>query len=432
MITSAEVYLWGSRIGIVYQAEGDHSFYFEYDSDFRTSGIEVAPFQMPLSDRIYSFPELARSKAFHGMPGLLADSLPDRFGNAVISRWLVSQGRDSESFTAIERLCYTGKRGMGALEYVPANGPEGKNQELDIEEMVRLAADVLQGKEKYTLKEDDPGLLQLLEIGSSAGGARAKAVIVSNENTGEIRSGQVDAGDGFDYWIMKFDGVNGNGDHQVEDPRQYTRIEYAYYLMACDLSIPMEECRLYERDGLAHFMTKRFDRVNGQKIHVQTLAALGHFDYNYPGLCSYEQYADLAKRLGIGKNGIEQIYRCLVFADLGRNYDDHVKNFAFCMNKSGIWSLAPAYDLCFAYKPGNLWISGHQMRINGKRNGILEEDLLETGKAMGLGKRFCREVIIRTREVLRNWPEYAERSGIGEERMREVGKVIMKGREDSV
>ena len=424
MIRSAEVILWGSRIGIVYQKEDADAFYFEYDRDFLQSGIEVAPFMMPLSERIFSFPELMRSDAFHGMPGLLADSLPDRFGNAVINQWLLGQGREADSLTAIERLCYTGSRGMGALEYVPANGPADTTGEVDLSEMVRLASDVLKGRQEAVARADETSKLQLLEIGSSAGGARAKAVIAWNQETGDVRSGQVDAGDGFTYWIIKFDGVSGNGDHEVEDPRQYTRIEYAYSLMAKDLSIDMEECRLLEKDGLSHFMTRRFDRPAGQKLHMQTLAALGHFDFNVPGICSYTQYADYARRLGIGRSGIEEIFRRMVFGDLSRNYDDHVKNFAFLMNKEGVWSLAPAYDLCYAYKPGNRWILGHQMLINGKRSGVTEEDLLAEGKAMGLGTRFCNTIIAEVKNVLHNWLKYAEEAGIREERADEIGKMI--------
>lgn len=422
MIRAAEVILWGSRIGIVYQGEETNEFFFEYDRDFLHSGIEVAPFMMPLSDRVFSFPELMRSDAFHGMPGLLADSLPDRFGNAVISQWLLGQGRSPDSFTAVERLCYTGSRGMGALEYVPAEGPTGVAGEVDVLEMVRLAADVLKGRQEAFSGADEASKLQLLEIGSSAGGARAKAVIAWNQETGEVRSGQVDAGEGFSYWIIKFDGVSGNGDHEVEDPRQFTRIEYAYSLMAKALSIEMEECYLMERDGLSHFLTRRFDRPGGQKLHMQTLAALGHFDYNIPGLCSYTQYADYARRLGIGRSGIEEIYRRMVFGDLSRNYDDHVKNFAFLMNKEGVWSLAPAYDLCYANKPGNLWISGHQMLINGKRNEVKEADLIAEGKNMGLGMRFCKDTVAEVKHVLKKWMQYAEEAGIREERAEEILK----------
>ena len=287
MIDTAEVYLWGTRIGYIHQSEGDIAANFEYDKEFQNSGIEVSPFKMPNSRRIYTFPELAGSDAFRGMPGLVADSLPDKFGNSVIDNWLLSQGRDPGSFTAIERLCYTGKRGMGALEYVPAtyNGMQA-GETIDVTEMTKLASEILIHKTKMTFDEKEANMARLVEIGSSAGGARAKAVIAWNEMTGEIKSGQVNAGEGFDYWLIKFDGVAGNGDHNMIDKKQYSLIEYAYYLMTRDLDINMSECRIYRKDGLNHFITKRYDRANGQKLHTQTLAALCHFDYNIPGLCS--------------------------------------------------------------------------------------------------------------------------------------------------
>jgi serine/threonine-protein kinase HipA len=424
MINTVEVYLWGTRIGFMHQGDRDIAASFEYDRNFLKSQIELSPFMMPLSDRVYSFPELARVDAFRGIPGLFADSLPDKFGNAVINKWLSRQGRSPESFTAIERLCYTGKRGMGALEYIPATGPEFINSEVDVTEMTELASEVLSGRERAVLSDRDVSVMQLLEIGSSAGGARAKAIIAWNEKTGEVRSGQVDAGKGFDYWLIKFDGVSGNGDHNLSDKKQYSLIEYAYYLMALDLGIDMTECRIYEKDGLHHFMTKRFDRVHGDKVHMQTLAALGHFDYNTPNLCSYELYSDYARRLGIGKSGIEQIFRRMVFAVIGGNCDDHVKNFSFLMNRNGEWKLSPAYDITFAYNPGNRWISEHQMSINGKTSKISEEDLIASGKTMGLTADFCHKVISETEKVVSRWLVYAERCGISEERAEEIHKGI--------
>ena len=424
MITTAEVYLWGTRIGYIHQGDSDAAASFEYDRKFVKSGIELSPFRMPLSDRVYSFPELSRVEAFKGIPGLFADSLPDKFGNAVIDKWLAGQGRSPQSFTAIERLCYTGKRGMGALEYVPATSPEFINSEVDVTEMTKLASDVLSGRESAVLSDKEAGVMQLLEIGSSAGGARAKAIVAWNEKTGEVKSGQVDAGKGFDYWLIKFDGVSGNGDHNLADKKQYSLIEYAYYLMAIDLGIDMSECRILEKDGLSHFMTKRFDRQNGDKIHMQTLAALGHYDYNTPGECSYEAYAQYARRLGIGASGIEQIYKRMAFSDLAKNYDDHVKNFAFLMNRQGIWSLAPAYDLCFAFSPGNRWISRHQMTINGKTTDISEGDLITCGTNMGLNVRKCKGIIEETRKVVSNWMEYAEKSHITEKRAEEIKKFL--------
>ena len=424
MIRSAEVFLWGTRIGVVYQGENDIAAGFEYDKDFLKSGIEPAPFKMPLADKIYTFPELSRSEAFHGLPGLVADSLPDKFGNAVIDQWLSMHGRTPESFTAVERLCYTGTRGMGALEYVPDKGPQSINKSIDVDEMVEFAARVLDNREQQTINDSDMDMLQMIEIGSSAGGARAKAVIAWNEKTGEVRSGQIEAGDGFDYWLIKFDGVNGNGDHGVKDPKQYTLIEYAYYLMAKDTGIDMSECRIFDKEGLKHFMTRRFDRRDGRKVHMQTLSALGHFDFNYPNQCSYEMYAQYARRLGIGKKGIEELYRRMVFNVAGVNCDDHVKNFTFLMDMKGSWNLSPAYDLCFSYSPRNRWINAHQMSVNGRTKEISYNDLMECGKTMGLNASKCKDIIERVGKTVADWMLYADKCGINEKRALEVSKLL--------
>ena len=420
MITACEVYLWGTRIGVIYQDNHLSPGRFEYDKKFLNSGIELSPFMMPLSGRIYSFPELVRLEAFHGLPGLFADSLPDKFGNAVIEQWLISHGRSISSFSAIERLCYTGKRGMGALEYVPATETAASDEDIDVTDMVELATKVLADKKQAVLDQNKAAVAQLIEIGSSAGGARAKAVISWNPKTGIIKSGQVKAGEGFEQWIIKFDGVSKNGDHGLVDKKQYSLIEYAYYLMAIDLGIDMTECRIFSKDGLNHFMTRRFDRVAGDKVHIQTLAALKHYDYNRPGVCSYEAYADCARRLGIGKQGIEQLFRRMTFNVLCANCDDHVKNFSFMMDRKGTWRLSPAYDLTFAYNPDNKWISRHQMNINSKASFITDADLIACGTGMGLSKEYCSNTIEQTRTVINDWPGYAERAGISEERAEEI------------
>ena len=437
MIYSVEVYLWGSRIGLLHQNEDESFARFVYDKNFQRSGIELSPFRMPLSGNVYGFPELSGVNAFRGLPGLVADSLPDKFGNAIINQWLASRGREPESFTALERLCYTGSRGMGALEYVPAFDTDIPDSVIDVTEMTKLASDILTGRQSAVLNSDEMSKAKLLEIGSSAGGARAKAIIAWNEATNEVKSGQINAGSGFDYWLIKFDGVAGNGDHEVADKRQYTLIEYAYYLMAKDLGIQMSECRIFEKDGFHHFMTKRFDRVNGEKLHMQTLAALSHIDFNVPCLCSYEMYANYAQRLGVNQAEIEQIYKRMVFAVLGMNCDDHVKNFSFLMNRDGKWSLSPAYDITFAYKPDNQWISQHQMTINGKSKKITDEDLIACGKKMGCSSDYCKTIISDTKAVVSNWLIYAERCGILEDRAEEISgqlkqRVANKPREKQV
>ncbi len=412
MIRTAEIFLWETRIGILHQGEDDRVPTFEYDRDFIGSGIEVAPFKMPLSERTYTFPELQDSSSFHGLPGLVADSLPDKFGNAVIDLWLEHNGRERESMTPIERLCYTGKRGMGALEFVPAEKIDTSRINIDVTSLSELASEILSEKERHVYDAKNVTMVQMLEIGSSAGGSRAKAVIAWNRDTNEMRSGQVDVPSGFDQWLIKFDKVRNNGDHGERDGKQYTLIEYAYHLMAMDAGIDMTECRILEKDGMSHFMTKRFDRENGKKRFVQTLGALTHMDFNIPRACSYESYAGYAKRLGIGKEGIQEIYRRMVFNIIGMNCDDHVKNFAFIMDKKGEWSLSPAYDITFAYNPNNRWLCGHQMTINGKSNDISDDDMMSCGKKMGLSSRFCKTTIKHIQDVIEDWPDYAERCGI--------------------
>lgn len=431
-ITTAEVWLWGSKIGYLYQPEGSKLVQFEYDRDFLRSGIEISPIMMPLSEAIYAFNDLVDVPAFKGVAGVFADSLPDKFGNAVIDAWLASQGRAKDSFTVIERLCYTGNRGMGALEYRPANGPSPVDDTLDVTEMVQLASSVLNSKKGITLSDKKASIAQLIEIGSSAGGARAKAVIAYNESTGEIRSGQILSGKGFDYWLLKFDGVDKNGDHNLDDGKQYTNIEYAYYLMAKDIGINMKECRLLPKDGLCHFMTKRYDRENGSKIHTISLAGLAHLDYNTPRSCSYEMYVEYAKRIGITHEEIEEIYRRMVFAVEGVNCDDHVKNFSFLMNKKGEWRISPAYDISFAYNSENKWISEHQMTINGKSADIGDNDMIACGNKMGLSSDFCRETIATARKVVANWLEYAERANLSENRAMDVALAIEEVRNASL
>ncbi|MBR5338203.1 MAG: type II toxin-antitoxin system HipA family toxin [Lachnospiraceae bacterium] len=429
MIRDVEVWLWGTRIGFLRETDASRAAVFEYDRDFIGSGIQVAPFMMPLSGALYSFPELP-DNSFHGVPGMVADSLPDRFGNAVIDRWLASLNRTPGSFSSLDRLCYTGKRGMGALEYQPATGPEVSGDSIDITEMTRFAESILSGREDLSVREDDLTMARLMEIGTSAGGARAKAVIAWNEATGEVRSGQVDAGEGFRYYLLKFGGVGSNGDHGAGDKKQYTQIEHAYYKMALDLGVQMMESRLFEKDGITHFLTERYDRRPEGKVHSQTLGALIHADYNSPGTCSYELYADYAKKLGIGKSGIEQIFRRMVFAVAGANCDDHVKNFSFLMDKGGKWSLAPAYDITFAYVPGNRWLSDHQMTIAGKTNDITVQDLITCGRTMGLGTAFCRSVVDKTIEITGKWMQYAEDDSIDEERASEINAILVLLKEE--
>lgn len=426
MSTFADVFLWGTRIGSVALVDGNDVAQFEYDPDFLPSSIEVSPLVMPLSRRSYSFPQLRR-ESFHGLPGLLADSLPDRFGNAVIDAWLSEQGRAPSSLDAVERLCYTGSRGMGALEYVPATGPNPSSDDVvHLDRLVSLASRILSQRESLDLDADDHALAQLLSVGTSAGGARAKAVIAFNPVTREIRSGQVESRPGFEHWIVKFDGVSGNRDKEQEDAPHYTRIEYAYYLMATAAGIDMSECRLLEEGGNAHFLTRRFDRTaGGEKLHMQTLGGIAHFDFMEPGVHSYEQASVVMRRLGLGQEDVERLYLRMVFNIFARNQDDHVKNISFLMDKSGRWSLAPAYDVTFAYNPSGIWTGTHQMTVNGKRDGFELRDLEACAVHMSIKPRRAKSLIEQVRGSVARWSAYAERAGISEERMRAIERFFL-------
>lgn len=421
MLTSAEIYLWGTRIGILYLPKGRPYASFEYDQNFLHSGIELSPIRMLLRSGVYEFPDLATG-AFHGVPGLIADSLPDRFGNAVISQWLAAQGRTDADFNVIDRLCYTGTRGMGALEYQPATGPAATTDEIiDVAEMVRFASQVLRQRQSVDVslaQESTYG--QLLQLGTSAGGARAKAIIAWNEETGEVRSGQINMGAEYSYWLIKFDGVSGNGDHGLEDQPQYTRIEYAYYLMARQAGIRMNECRLYEENGRQHFMARRFDRENGGKLHMQTLGAIAHIDYNVPGLCSYEQAVQYMRQMNLPAEDIEQFYRRMVFNVMAVNQDDHVKNISFLMDRHGTWSLSPAYDVTYACDPANRWLSAHQMSIHGKMADITVDDMLQCGSAMDISVPRMKRILEEVAAAIRDWSTFAESADVREQTMQEI------------
>lgn len=425
MNDTAEVYLWGTRIGIIHQEITKAYASFEYDKDFLNSGIEVSPLRMPLGRNIYEFPGLI-GDPFYGMPGLVADSLPDRFGNTVIEQWLMTLGKSLSDFTAIDRLCYTGKRGMGALEYVPASTDiKDIDENINVREMVKFASDILANREGISFKADDNlTYAQLVQVGSSAGGARAKAIIAWNEETGEVRSGQTNLGPGYDYWLMKFDNVLKNGDHGLEDKPEYTLIEYAYYLMAIDAGIAMNECRIYDSKGDHHFMTKRFDRVNGKKLHMQSLGAMAHVSYQEPGLIGYELAARYMKELGISYKEIEQFYRRMVFNCLAVNQDDHVKNISFIMDRTGKWILSPAYDITFSYNPTNKWLRAHQMTVNGKTSEIGLEDLFEAGSKMGIKERRCKDIIGEVDLSVSNFGKFAEHAGIKEKTCDYINSII--------
>ena len=429
MTTLAEVKLWGRTIGAASLEDGENIASFQYDPEFINSKIELSPITMPLSSKVYSFPELPY-QSFRGLPGLLSDSLPDRFGNLLINEWLARQGRTADSFNAVERLCYTGKRGMGALEYNPILGPESSSsEEIHVETLVNLASEILSHRNSLQASisnENDVGALkEILRVGTSAGGARAKAVIAWNEKTGEVRSGQITAGSDFHYWLLKFDGVSGNKDKELEDPKGYGAIEYAYYLIAQKAGIEMRECRLLEENGRRHFMAKRFDRTDsGGKLHMQSLGAIAHFDFNTAGAYSYEQAFQVIRQIGLSMDSVEELFRRMVFNIVARNQDDHVKNIAFLMDKSGEWQLSPAFDMTYSYNPMGDWTSVHQMSMNGKSDTFSLEDFRECAKS-ALMKRGRADIIIdQVQKAVSLWPEVANDVHIPEDTINKIKKTF--------
>ena len=407
MNEAVEVLLWGRRIGVASRLDGVPYASFAYDSDFRDSGLEPSPLMMPVGIGTYSFPNLAQL-SFHGLPGLLADSVPDKFGNAVIGAWLKSQGRLPESLTPIERLCYTGVRGMGALEYRPALfDNEDESEAVRVDALAELANEILKQRSGAVaeLVPDMKRYSSILKVGSSAGGARAKALIGWNEATGEVRSGQVALPEGFGYWLIKFDGLTGNGDKEGDDKWGYGRVEYAYHLMACAAGIEMTECRLWNK---RHFMTRRFDRLaDGGKLHAQTLGAIAHLDFNDPTAYSYEQAFRVTRRVVNDARAYEQLFRRMAFNVLAWNCDDHVKNISYLMDRSGEWFLAPAYDECYAYNPQGDWTSRHQMSVNGRRIGVTDEDILACARFANMRERKARAVLDEVKDAVRAWPRFA-------------------------
>jgi serine/threonine-protein kinase HipA len=420
-MTVAAVELWGTRIGAVALTGSTGVASFEYDPAFLASGIQLAPLTMPLADRVYSFPELS-ARTFRGLPGLLADSLPDRFGNNLINTWLARQGRTQESFDAVERLCYTGQRGMGGLEFVPAQGPSPEaSGPIQLAELVDLASEILSRHEGWTTSlagpEREEALQTILRVGTSAGGARAKALIAWNPSTGEVRSGHLAAPPGFTHWLLKFDGVSGNKDKELEDPQGYGLIELAYSQMALAAGITMTDCRLLAENGRQHFMTRRFDRDDaGNKLHMQSLGALAHFDYNKPGSYSYEQAFLVMRQLQLPMQDLEEQYRRMVFNLVARNQDDHVKNIAFLMDRTGQWSLSPAFDITWSFNPDGDWTATHQMSVNGKRDQFDRADLLAAGRNAQLKRGRADAIAEEVISAVRDWPRFAAEAGVAEDR----------------
>ncbi len=419
----AEIRMWGRLIGAIAWDDSHKIGRFEYARPFLESGIEPSPLMMPLRAGVFEFPELRR-ESFHGLPGFLSDSLPDRFGNLLINQWLAGQGRTPEGFSPVERLCYIGERGMGALEFHPVlKSGTSQSAPLEIANLVRLANEALAEKAalRTQLDSDDESeakaeaLREIIQVGTSAGGARAKAVVAWHPETGEVRSGQIKDLPGYEPWLIKFDGVSGNRDKEIADPLGYGKTEFAYYLMAKEAGIEMSECRLLRENGRSHFMTRRFDRtLTGKRLHMQSLCAMAHYDFNLAGATSYEQALQVMMQLGLPDEQLEQQFRRAVFNVFARNQDDHTKNIAFLMNKAGEWRLSPAYDVTFSYNPEGAWTGQHQMSVNGKRDGFALDDLIALGRHARLKTRRAKSVIESVQSALGKWQDCAAGAGISE------------------
>ena len=418
-MNTAFVHIWGKRAGAVAWNDSTGLASFEYDDAFKREGWDLSPLKMPIRSRIniFSFPELRKKvhtelDCFKGLPGMLADSLPDNYGNQLSNTWLARRGRPENSMNPVETLCFIGTRGMGALEFEPATSNRNPETfDVEMNSLVEIARKMLNQREQFETnlqEEDEQAIRNILRIGTSAGGARPKAVITYNEKTGKVKSGQAKAPKGFDHWLIKLDGVS---DVQLGESFGYGRVEYAYSLMAGDCGIEMMPCKLFEENGRAHFMTKRFDREGADiKHHIQTFCAIKHYDYNEIRSFSYEQLFQTMRELRLTYPEAEQMYRRMVFNVLARNCDDHTKNFSFRLKQGEKWELAPAYDVCHSYRPGSKWVSQHSLSINGKREGITRGDLLALAEGVNVKK--AGQVIDEVQAVVNRWSEYAEEVGV--------------------
>jgi len=412
----AEVMLWGKRVGALMYDRSTGVYRFGYDPAWKKDGLDIAPLQMPLSARrdVFEFTSLD-PETYKGLPGCFADILPDDFGNAVIDAWLARQGRDPATFSSVERLLYTGTRGMGALEFRPAishDSLEG-GESLELDTLISTAQRVLDERSRAggpVVPDNNHGISSIFQVGSSAGGARPKAVVALNKDRTDIRSGQVDAPKGYEHYLLKFDGVveHRSNSEIFGDPKGYGLMEYTYYQMATAAGINMEPCEILEDGPRAHFLTRRFDRKGNHKIHMQTLCAIAHADYKRPGQFSYEELFQVARRLRLSRIEALEIYRRMVFNVVARNQDDHTKNFSFLMDRDGKWHLSPAYDVAYSYKPGSHWVEQHNISLNGKRSGFTRDDLLAVASQIGNFKeRDANDIIEQCTEVVSRWRSMA-------------------------
>jgi serine/threonine-protein kinase HipA len=411
-VNIVEVRAWNRLVGAVALDPGLSYYAFEYAPAFIKTGIELAPLRLPLSEaqRPFIFPDLPEL-TYKRLSAMLADALPDDFGNSLINAWMANQGVAVSDITALDRLAYMGRRGVGALEFRPVRGPTTKRATaIVLSELVQSARRAVHGE-----IDDDPHaaavLKQLISVGTSAGGARAKAAIAWNPVTNEIRAGQFDVEPGFEHWILKFDGVG--KDVELGESKAYGRIEYAYHLMAAQSGIVMSPCRLLEEGGRAHFMTKRFDRDGNTKLHTQTLCGIAQLDYRAKGVHDYSQYLGTMRQLKMGPEAFEQAFRRIAFNVMATNCDDHTKNVSFILHEQGDWELAPAYDLIYAYNPKGEWTYQHLMSVNGKFNHIQRKDLLVLADRFQIGP--ASRLLADVRNAVAAWPDFAGRAQVSKE-----------------
>jgi serine/threonine-protein kinase HipA len=416
-VNAIEVRIWGTTVGAVALAPNLGYYAFEYDSRFVTSGIELAPLAMPLSEarEPFVFVDLPE-RSFNRLPAMLADALPDDFGNALIDAWMAGKGIDKAQVTPLDRLAYMGRRGMGALEFKPARTPAiAASTAIKLSRLVESARQAVHGE----LGSDQlakAALAQIIQVGTSAGGARAKAAIAWNHATDEIRPGQFDVEPGFEHWLLKFDGMG--ADRELGGTQDYGRIEYAYYLMARAAGIDMNPCRLLEENGRAHFMTRRFDRVGNRKHHLQTLCAMAHLDFRQKASHDYSQYLQTVIRLGLDYTALEEAFRRMAFNVMAANCDDHTKNISFMLREGMRWELAPAYDVTYAFNPAGEWTWQHLMAVNGKFAGIEQVDLLAVADRFGVGT--APRVLKQVREAVAAWPDFAVQAGVSTGEMNRI------------
>ena len=404
-----EVIVWGKRVGAVALDPKLDFYAFEYDPEFTRIGIELAPLTMPLAGARdpFVFPSLPEL-TYHRLPALLADSLPDDFGNALIDAWMARHGVARTAITSVDRLAYMGKRGLGALEFKPARSPSTKSSTAiklsRLVESARLAV----GGNLDTDGLASAALTQIIQVGTSAGGARAKAVVAWNPKNNEIRAGQFDVAQGFEHWILKFDGLRAN--EALGDPQGYGRIEYAYHLMARAAGMTLPPAHMLEESGRAHFMSKRFDRTHNTKHHVQTLCAMAHLDYRQKATHDASQLLQVMKELGLSYGDLEEAFRRITFNVIAANCDDHTKNTSFILRAGGTWELAPAYDVTHAHNPSGEWTSQHLLGVNGKFTGISRSDLLQVADRFAIGS--APKVLRQVAEAVSAWPDYARKAKV--------------------